>query len=476
MRFLRILAMTLMTIASIFKSTNGFVIPTAMCECAVIPICAQQATHSLSRCAVECHTKPEIDQDGCLVECNLVFQSVMQETRVCPEKVCENCEGCIVECKSFLGMCKKVCPKESKECLDNCSEEYTKCSQDSVPCAIPAPVATPAPTFPEKRTRDLALINELMKESLSLTDGVYFSTEPDSLPHKGVTVIGKGEFLQSPSGLYVLQFLDNGDMGVFAGNVQLWQAPRVGSGEPGHISFDPENGVMRMYSSTDVEWWNSLSTIRNSRECYIRNPWRTWYCRMVPRPASNPLPTGKAPYRLVVTDNGNVEIVDSVGKVFFETATSDREMLISDITAIADYAKGVTTPENLIQFLQGWGNVPVEVRIMFETASYAGEDQWKIFSIHFAPSQGMVEEWVGATKMVNETISLLYIHVKSVGKPVQQYTPVHIHQCHRHFFHKSCSDSTTNVPRGFEADELLSMAISLRRAGFFALQNLISRL
>jgi hypothetical protein len=321
---------------------------------------------------------------------------------------------------------------------------------------------------------DLNLVNELMKESLSLTNGVYFSTEPDSLPYKGVTVIGKGEFLQSPSGLYVLQFLDNGEMGVFAGNVQLWQASHGGSGEPGHISFDPKTGVMRMYSSTGVEWWNSLSTTRNVREC--RGMHYVKWCHMVPRPYSNPPPNGKAPYLLVMTDNGNVEIVDSMGKVFFETATSERGILIADITATADYATGVTTPEDIIPFLGIWSHVPVDVRIMFETASYEGENDWKIFSINFAPSHAMVEEWVGATKMANGTISLLYIHVKSVGNPVQQYRPVHIHSCHRCWFHTSCSDSTTNIPRGFEADELVSMVISLRRAGFFALQNIISTL
>ena len=466
------------TINALFISLISFIVShvnanTPMCACSVFPTCSQQATHSLTNCAVVCRTKPEIDQEACLVECNLTFQSVMQATRVCPEKACSECDGCVPVCESFLRMCKKDC--QSVECLTNCTAEYKYCFQESVPCAIHGPVATPAPPFPVK-TKDLTLINELMKESLTLTNGVYFSTASNSLPHEGVTTIGKGEFLQSPSGLYVLQFLDNGEMGVFAGNVQLWKAPRVGSGEPGHISFDPKTGVMRMYSSTDDEWWNSLSTTRKVRECYIRNPWRTWYCRMVSRPFSNPLPNGKAPYLLIVTDNGNVEIVDSSGKVFFETATSNQGMLIADITATADYATGVTTPSNIIPFLGRWSQVPVDLRIMFETAVYAGEDEWKIFSIHFDPSQGVIEEWVGAAKQTNGTISLLYIHVKSVGKPVQQYTPVHIHQCHRCWFHTSCSDSTTNVPRGFEADELVSMVVSLRRAGFFALQNIISTL
>jgi len=399
----------------------------------------------------------------------------MQATRVCPEKVCEKCDGCVADCKSFLEICNTDCTQKDTGCAANCTAEYKQCSQDSVPCAIPSPISTPAP-LPDKKPRDLALINELMKEALSLSNGVYFSTAPHQLPYHGVTTIGKGEFLQSPSGLYVFQFLDNGDLGVFAGNTQLWQASLSDNrGDPGHVEFDPKTGVMAMYSSAREEWWNSLTVIRNVRECGRRG--RRMYCRMVKRTFANPSPNGKSPYRLVATDNGNVEIVDSNGKIFFETATSERGLLIADVTATADYATGTTTPSNIIPFLGGeWSHIPVDVRIMFEMASYAGEDQWKIFSINFAPSKGIVEEWVGATKIVNGMISLLYIHVKSVGTPVQQYTPVHIHACHRCWFHTSCSDSTTNVPRGFEADELVSMVISLRRAGFFALQNIISTL
>ena len=322
---------------------------------------------------------------------------------------------------------------------------------------------------------DRELIASLTQEALSLSDGVYFTTAPHMLPYKGVTTIGKGEFLQSPSGLYSLEFLENGDLGLFAGNVQLWQAYRqVNRGAPGYIEFDPATGVMRMYSSTHTLWWDSLTVFQRIRVCMPESP--PPFCRVIPRIIHHALPNGKAPYELRVTDHGNVEIVDSLGKVFFETSTSNQGMLITDITAHADYATGQTTPDLLVPFLGQWSMVPVDVRMMFNVAAYTALDEWKIFSIHFAPSIGKVEEWVGATKKTNGTLSLLYIHVVSTGTPIQQYRPVQVPSCHRCWFHSCCSTHTVNVPRGFEADELLSMVISLRRAGFFALQNIIAAL
>ena len=79
-----------------------------------------------------------------------------------------------------------------------------------------------------------------------------------------------------------------------------------------------------------------------------------------------------------------------------------------------------------MSFLSQWSLVPVDLRIMFETAEYAREDQWQLFSMHFSTAEGTVEEWLGATKQVNGTISLLYIHLLSTGQPVQQYTPVQV--------------------------------------------------
>jgi hypothetical protein len=295
------------------------------------------------------------------------------------------------------------------------------------------------------------------------------------LPYKGVTTIGKGEFLQSPSGLYTLQFLDNGDLGLFAGGVQLWYAYKEQiRGEPGHIDFDQEKGVLRMYSSTNVLWWDSLTVLRNVREC--RGMHYVKWCHMVPRVCRDPEPKGKGPYKLLMTDNGNVEIVDTLGEVFFESATSEQGLLIADINSKADYTTGVTTIENLTSFLETWTSVPLDIRIMFETSIYAALDEWKIFSMHFSPSQGVVEEWVGASKQNNGTVSLLYIHIVSAGKPIQQYTPIRVPSCHRCWFHSCCSTNTVNVPRGFHVDELTSMVISLRRAGFFALENIISNL
>ena len=377
-----------------------------------------------------------------------------------------------MECDAVWTMCNRVCVVP--ECRAECSTNHTACMHDSVPCTISVP-GTPAPPLPS--SHDTEMIAALTQEALSLTNGVYFATAPHTLPYMGVTVIGKGEFLQSPSGLYVLQFQENGDLGLFSGNVQLWQAPRTENrGSPGHVEFDPKTGVMSMYSMTDELWWDSRMVTRNVRRCYIRNPWRTWYCQMVPQPFHNPVPSGTAPYELRMTDHGNVEIVDATGKVFFETATSHQGMLISDITATAAYATGRTPSENLLGFLGGWSMVPVAVKVMFETAAYGKEDQWEVFSIHFTPDQGVVEEWVGATQQSNGTISLLYLHIKSVGTPVQQYRPVQVPSCHRCWFHSCCSTHTVNVPRGFEANELVSMVIALRRAGFFALESIIATL
>ena len=393
----------------------------------------------------------------------------MQQPRTCPLKVCSACEQCKLDCDSQLVACKK-----SKD-VSNCTKAYDACTKSLEPCFIPSPPATPSPILPSPHIRDTSLVDSLTQEALALSDGVFFSTAPHMLPYKGVTTIGKGEFLQSPSGLYTLQFLDNGDLGLFAGGVQLWYAYKVENrGEPGHIEFDPETGVLRMYSATNVVWWDSLTVIRNTREC--RGMHYVKWCHMVPRVYHDPIPKGKGPYKLLMTDNGNVEIVDTLGKVFFESATSEQGLLIADISSKADYMKGVTTPENLVSFLDSWTSVPLDVRIMFETSVYAELDEWKIFSVHFSPSQGIVEEWVGASKQNNGTVSLLYIHILSAGKPIQQYTPIRVPSCHRCWFHSCCSTNTVNVPRGFHVDELTSMVISLRRAGFFALENIISTL
>ena len=443
----------------------------ATCPCSVFPTCTQKASNDLFTCASVCRNKPFLDQQDCEVSCNLKFQVVMQQPRTCPLKVCSDCEQCKLDCNSELVVCKKHCKDEN--CL--CPKAYDACTKALEPCAILSSPTSPTsiPILPSPHIRDISLIESLTQEALALSDGVFFSTAPHMLPYKGVTTIGKGEFLQSPSGLYTLQFLDNGDLGLFAGGVQLWFAYKVQNrGEPGHIEFDQETGVLRMYSATNILWWDSLTVFRNVREC--RGMHYVKWCQMVPRVYNDPVPKGKGPYKLLMTDNGNVEIVDTLGKVFFETATSEQGLLIADISAKANYMKGVTTPENIMSFLDSWTSVPLDVRIMFETSIYAALDEWKIFSVHFSPSQGVVEEWVGASKQNNGTVSLLYIHILSAGKPIQQYTPIRVPSCHRCWFHSCCSTNTVNVPRGFHADELTSMVISLRRAGFFALENIIS--
>lgn len=470
MKFLTFL--TFLSSISLISSSIFSLSSVATCPCSVFPACTQKASSDLFACASLCHNKPFLDQQDCEVSCNLKFQVVMQQPRTCPLKVCSTCDQCVLDCNSQLVACKKYC-KNEKICLSNCTKAYDACMKALEPCSIPSPPMTPSPIIPSPHIRDISLVESLTQEALALSDGVFFSTAPHMLPYKGVTTIGKGEFLQSPSGLYTLQFLDNGDLGLFAGGVQLWYAYKVQNrGEPGHIEFDHENGVLRMYSDTNVIWWDSLTVVRNVREC--RGMHYVKWCRMVPRVCHDPVPKGKGPYKLLITDNGNVEIVDTMGKVFFETATSEQGLLISDISAKADYMKGITTPENLVSFLESWTSVPVDVRIMFETSIYAALDEWKIFSVHFSPSQGVVEEWVGASKQNNGTVSLLYIHILSAGKPIQQYTAIRVPSCHRCWFHSCCSTNTVNVPRGFHADELTSMVISLRRAGFFALENIIA--
>ena len=464
MKFLTILTLLSSAFSSVLSSV-------ATCPCSVFPACTQKASTELFTCASICRDKPFLDQQDCELSCNLNFQVVMQQPRTCPLKVCSDCDQCKLDCNSQLVVCKKNC---EKNCL--CSKAYDACMKSLEPCVIlssPPSPSPPPPSFPH--IRDISLVDSLTQEALALSDGVFFSTAPHMLPYKGVTTIGKGEFLQSPSGLYTLQFLDNGDLGLFAGGVQLWYAYKVQNrGEPGHIEFDHEKGVLRMYSSTNELWWDSLTVIRNVREC--RGMHYVKWCHMVPRVCHDPEPKGKGPYKLLLTDNGNVEIVDTLGKVFFESATSEQGLLIADINSKADYTTGVTTIENLTSFLETWTSVPLDVRIMFETSIYAALNEWKIFSMHFSPSQGVVEEWVGASKQNDGTVSLLYIHIVSAGKPIQQYTPIRVPSCHRCWFHSCCSTNTVDVPRGFHVDELTSMVISLRRAGFFALENIISNL
>ena len=63
---------------------------------------------------------------------------------------------------------------------------------------------------------------------------------------------------QSPNGLYVLQFLSDGNLGLFAGGVELWSAPRTANrGIPGKVAFDPQTGIVTMYSTAGQEWWAS---------------------------------------------------------------------------------------------------------------------------------------------------------------------------------------------------------------------------
>ena len=65
-------------------------------------------------------------------------------------------------------------------------------------------------------------------------------------------------FPQSPNGLYVLQFLSDGNLGLFAGGVELWQAPRTANrGIPGRVSFDPRTGIVSMHSAQGEQWWAS---------------------------------------------------------------------------------------------------------------------------------------------------------------------------------------------------------------------------
>ena len=81
------------------------------------------------------------------------------------------------------------------------------------------------------------------------------------------------------------------------------------------------------------------------------------------------------------------------------------------------------------------------------------------------------DEWVGASHMIGNQVTIVWLHVWASGKPLQQYTHVKTKNCHScYLFAKCCSDATTDVPRGFTQEELTTILFQMRRSGYAQVQ------
>jgi len=296
------------------------------------------------------------------------------------------------------------------------------------------------------------LTDAMLAESQHLANGAVSNLAPATLM-EGQT-LPADDYLQSQSGLYAVTLQTNGNFVLYSGGLSIWSSGTPGrDGDFYRLVMQPTGTLSHTHglgSSLCLAWSLTLSAIFTAGNLvlYASGNSVSW--------SSGTAGKSSGPYQLLLQDDGNLVIQDGRGSPIWQTNTAGKGALVASIAAQVDSQRGTVHVDAVNSLLDSWhlpgqGDYDASIYAQFQAAAFAAQSQFQVvtFNIKLNPDKYMgkvvkgksvtYDEWLGASHMIGDQLTMVYMHIVSTGTPIQQFVTTVSHNCQKCKLFATCT-------------------------------------